>query len=260
MPEPSAAWNRPYRKQESCVALDAGLTADPPVLYADGEPVGRGYSVPRSPRWNPRTTVHSSCAHQPGAVRIDLTETLVLQDGSGLYFHKGGQGYDPPSVPYGYLDAGALRSPPPAAVFSQAELDARGAEPRGRDGHGAGRENGPGVASSRVGPRPIGLADPEHACLYKDPSHYRGQTLSGARYSKYGDAGGGQGAGDRSFAYLCWSWLRQSGTSGDPRLEVSGGGAVRTLLKPGQLVHRCDVESIDAPAWDRRGNHVGRVV
>src|SRR4051794_9625122 len=99
MPESSAVWNRPYRKQERCVPLAGGLAADPPVRYADSKPVGPGYSVPREPRWNPRTTVHSSCAKEPGSVRIDLTEVLALADRSRLYFHKGGQGYDPSTVP-----------------------------------------------------------------------------------------------------------------------------------------------------------------
>ena len=255
----SAQWNRPYRKQERCVPVAGGLTDDPPILYADGEPVGAGYVMPREPRWNPNTTVHSACVKQPGCVRIDMSETVVRADGSTLYFHKGGQGYEPGTVPYGHVDAAVLRAPG-RAVFSADELDSRGAEPRNRNGHGAGRAAPVTDVALRIRPRPIGPAEAERAWLYKDAKHYPGKSLSGARYSKYGEAGPTQGARDQSFAYLCWSWLRQHHPDGDPRHEVSGGGAVRALLRPGQLVQRCDVPSITTPAWDRRGGKpIGQV-
>jgi hypothetical protein len=45
--DPSAPWNRPYRKQCVCVPLVRGLKTDPQVLYPDGRPVGRGYVMPR---------------------------------------------------------------------------------------------------------------------------------------------------------------------------------------------------------------------
>ena len=53
--------------------------------------------------------------------------------------------------------------------------------------------------------------------------------------------------------------MRQDGMDGDRRLEAAGGGAVRTLLRPGQIVHRCDVDRITNPAWDKAGDVVGRV-
>jgi hypothetical protein len=260
MPRPSREWNRPYRKQERCIPVNVGLDSDPPVLYPDGEEVGDGYVVPRKPSWNPHTTVHSSCVDQPGTIRINLTE-VIQPDVPGqptLYFHKGGQGYLPTTVPYGHLDAGALASPLPDARFSQDELDRWGAEPRNRRNHGAGRALRDTTVTYEVQPRLVGPEDGP-AWLYKDPSHYPDQSLSGARYDKYGDAGGKQGARDQQFAYLCWSWLRQDGMDGHPRFEVGGGGAVRALLRPGQVVHRCDVESITNSAWDRDGNVVGRV-
>jgi hypothetical protein len=114
------------------------------------------------------------------------------------------------------------------------------------------------TAAYEVHPRRVGPPG-DLPWLYKDPNHYPDQSLSGARYDKYGDAGGTQGGRDQHFAYLCWSWLRQDGMDGDPRFEVGGGGAVRTLLRPGQIVHRCDVKSITNPAWNRDGDVVGRV-
>jgi hypothetical protein len=258
---PSRDWNRPYRKQERCIAVNPGLQSDPPVLYADAQPVGAGYTVPRVPSWNPASTVHSSCVDEPGSIRIDLTEALEPDvDGQPtLYFHKGGQGYLPGTVPYGHLRENALASPAPDPRFSRDEVDSQGAEPRNRRGHGAGRalEDVSGtyeVQAFKIEPDDGGLP-----WLYKDPGHYPGRSLSGARYDKYGDAGGGQGAGNQHFVYLMWSWMRQDGMDGNPRFEVSGGGAIRTLLRPGQIVHRCDVESITNPAWDRTGEVVGRV-
>ena len=241
--------------------MNVGLDSDPPVLYADGEEVGPGYVGPREPSWNPATTVHSSCADQPGAIRIDLTETLEpdIDDSPTLYFHKGGQGYLPTTVPYGHLRDDALASPLPAPRFSRRELDRNGAEPRNRDNIGAGRAMPDTGGTYEVIARGIGPPERENAWLYKDPAEYPDQSLGGARYDKYGDAGGTQGGRDQHFAYLCWSWLRQDGMDGDRRLEVGGGGAVRTLLRPGQLVRRCNVERIVAPAWNRAGNLVGRV-
>jgi hypothetical protein len=260
MAEPSRPWNRPYRKQERCIPVNVGLDSDPPVLYADGEEVGDGYVVPRLPSWNPRTTVSSSCADKPGCIRIDLTETLApdIPGSPTLYFHKGGQGYLPGTVPYGHLHQDALASPLPDARFTQDELASQGAEPRNRQNIGAGRAMPETTVTYEVHPQGIGPAG-EGAWLYKDPAHYPDQSLSGAKYDKYGDAGQEQGAGDQHFAYLCWSWLRQDGMDGDPRFEVSGGGAVRTLIKPGQVVRRCDVQSITNPAWAKTGDVVGRV-
>jgi hypothetical protein len=262
MTHASRDFNRPYRKQEHCIAVNVGLRSDPPVLYADGEPVGDGYVVPRKPSWNPNSTVHSSCADKPGSIRIDLTEAFApdSSDGATLYFHKGGQGYLPGTVPYGHLHESALSSPLPEPRFTREEIDRHGAEPRNRDNVGAGRAMPRTIGAFSVQPLSIGSDDPaDPPWLYKDPSEYPGESLSGARYGKYGDAGGTQGARDQHFAYLCWSWMRQDGMEGDKRLEVGGGGAVRTLLRRDQVVERCDVRAISNSAWDRDGNVVGRV-
>ena len=263
MPDPASDWNRPYKKHEECVALDPALAADPPVLYPDGQPVGDGYTVPRNPEWHPTSKVHK-CGDQPGTIRIDMTERVPASGGRpDLYFHKGGQGYRPATVPYGHLAADALAAPPPPH-FTKPQLDAEGADPGNNPPPGPGRAHPQTVATYEVVPLPIGPSSPaEEAWLYKNPLHYKaGASLGGARYSKYGDAGPSQGGGGEHFAYLCWSWLR-TGTradQGEQRYEVSGGGAIRALLAPGQIVHRCDVRSISSPAWNRAGDEVGRVV
>jgi hypothetical protein len=259
MARSSADFNRPYLKQEVPVALSPQLSADAPVLYPDGAPVGAGYTVPRQPAWNPKSTSHNTFPDKPGCVRIDITETLpVTAPGlAQLYFHKGGQGYLPATVPYGHLDASALVSPPPPR-FTKDQIDADGADPGHNPRPGAGRAAPDAGRAYRVKPMPIGPQESEHAWLYKNANEEKdGAALGGARYSKYGDAGPVQGdPASEHFAYLCWSWMRQSGDRGD---TVRGGGAIRTILQPGQVVHRCDVQKIDSPAWDRAGNMVGRV-
>jgi hypothetical protein len=50
------------------------------------------------------------------------------------------------------------------------------------------------------------------------------------------------------YTYLVWSWV-----------NVSGGGVVRTLLRPGQRFHRCNVYSIKEDAIDDQGNVNGWV-
>lgn len=248
---PSAPWNRPYKKQTVCVPLATGLDEDPPVLYPDGGEVGAGYVVPRDPRWNPHSTEDALCIDQPGCVRIDRTE-VIPGDGLGapdLWFHKGGQGYAPPrGAAYGHVAASVLAEPPEPR-FTKERLNERGGDPGRNPLPGAGRAHPHDLGAYLVRPRPIGRKE-DGGWLYKP-------RRAGARYSKYGDAGPVQGEDDQHFAYLCWSWVRQDGARGG---TVSGGGAVRALLKDGQLVHRCAVESLRTPAWNLKGRRVGWVV
>lgn len=244
---PSAPFNRPYKKQTVCVPLVGDLTEDPRVRYPDGEEVGPGYVVPRDPDWNLSSTEHDLCTGRPGFVRIDRTE--VLPGRPELWFHKGGQGYAPPAgAAYGHIDARVLAEPP-SPRFAKERIDKRGADPGRHPLPGAGRAHPHDLQTYLVRPRPI-ESDDQPTWLYKP-------RRAGARYSKYGDAGLVQGERDQHFAYLCWSWLRQDGARGD---TVPGGGAVRALLKDGQLVHRCGVEALRTPAWNLKGELVGWVV
>lgn len=206
--------------------------------------------MPRLPSWNERSTESVGCAQLPGHIRIDLTETppRATADAPQLYFHKGGQGYDPGTVPYGHVAADVLATRPPP-VFTKDRIDRHGADPGRQGGPGAGRAHPRTIGAYIVEPQPIEGEDPVN-WLYKP-------GLAGSRYTKYGDAGPVQGTGDRHFAYLCWSWVRQDGPDGP---TVSGGGAIRALLAPGQIVERCAVEPMTTPAWDRDGEIVGQVV
>jgi hypothetical protein len=72
-------------------------------------------------------------------------------------------------------------------------------------------------------------------------------------YQGHGDPGYEQGdpavLGERHhYTYLVWSWV-----------NVSGGGVVRTLLRPGQRFHRCNVYSIKEDAIDDQHNVNGWV-
>jgi hypothetical protein len=179
-------------------------------------------------------------------VRIDRTE--VIPGSPALYFHKGGQGYSPADgAAYGHIRADILAEPPEPA-FAKERIDELGAHPGNNDLPGAGRAHPVEIATYRVRPRPIS-SDSDPVWLYKAGS-------SGAKYSKYGDAGPVMGARDAHFAYLAWSWMRQDGPKGD---TVSGGGAVRALLRDGQIVHRCGVDALVTTAWNMAGEEVGRV-
>lgn len=246
----SEAWNRPYLKRTVCVQLADDLDRNPPVRYPDGEAVGPGYSVPREPEWNPNSHEHDLCIDQPGCVRIDLTEAIPdASGGPALYFHKGGQGYVPADkAAYGHVTADVFDDPP-EPVFTKEQIDEHGADPGHHSGPGAGRAHPTDVGALLVRPLPIG-SEVSPTWLYKP-------GRAGSRYTKYGDAGAAQGDRSEHFAYLAWSWVRQDGIDGG---TVSGGGAIRALLRDGQLVHRCAVESITSPAWDMEGKRVGAVV
>jgi hypothetical protein len=242
----SAAWNRPYLKQHHCARLKANLQSDPHVRYADGDPVGDGYTIPRSPAFNPDSGEHGC---DDGDVRLDITEALPRDaHGPHLYFHKGGQGYLPSSVPYGHVPRGVLEHPPEPR-FTKERIDSHGADPGHNPLPGAGRAHPRVLRAYLVRPLPIGV-EGALPWLYKPGE-------PGARYTKYGDAGPVNGAGTEHFAYLCWSWMRQNGRDG---AIVSGGGAIRTILRSGQAVERCGVKAITSAAFDRDSKRVGGVV
>jgi hypothetical protein len=84
---------------------------------------------------------------------------------------------------------------------------------------------------------------------YKHPSELPNGSNKGSSFEHYGDPGADQGnRTDISYTYLLWSFV-----------NVRGGGIVRTLLAPNQVVRACDVEPIVMQAWDRDGNVNGQV-
>lgn len=257
--DPASVWNQDYRKQHVCVKVKTSLTSDPFTRWADYNKVGDNYRVPRNPSWDPDPD-EFTCQGLPGHVRLDRSEMVTVTthpDQPRLYFHKGGQGYNPVQVPYGHFWIGDIQTgTAPSAKFTGAELDAYGAEPRDANGRGAGRAcakstNPATAASYEIG---AGEIDGEPAILPHDWTYKPGKTSS--RYDKYIDAGREQGynganyTGGQHYQYLTWSWVGQEDWDTGAYIGAEGGGAVRTILPRHEIVERCDIASITAKAWD----------
>ncbi|HEX8086964.1 MAG TPA: hypothetical protein VF529_21960 [Solirubrobacteraceae bacterium] len=268
-PDSYRLWNHPYRKQERCVRLKSS-TADPPTRFLNFATTG--YNIPNPSFFDPSTD-DLICPSGQNYVRIDATERLqtTAPDGSRphLYFHKGGYGE---RVPYGHIWLGDLvdaDTDPP--VLSKSTIDTRGADPVKPDasadstGYGAGRrctrDYSPlkqYVVTSATGPpNEVG-----------DTWVYSKDTGRGASYAKYANAGILQGDKDVDYQYLQWSWVGKRYWKDGKLLvanrlgggETQGYGAVRTILKPGTVVTRCDVYGITSRAWQADTDSVvGRV-
>jgi hypothetical protein len=87
---------------------------------------------------------------------------------------------------------------------------------------------------------------------YKQPRDLPGRSISGARWSNYGNPGRRFHAG-RSLNYLLWNLPRT--TSG----VLPGGGIVEAVLAQGQHLTLCDAPGLTLPSFDRRGRRNGRV-
>ncbi len=192
-----------------------------PLRYGDATPTG--FQLTGS-----LTFDNGDCPN--GTVRLDNHE--VIPSGAGaLVFHRGGNGYtDDRNVKYGDLATADLADVVPPPVPSSG-------------GRGAACPLAPGFAY-KVSVRSI--PDEMH---YKRPQDVPGGSNRGASYEHYGDPAADQGSRhDIHYSYLLWSYL-----------DVQGGGHVRALLKPNDLVAVCDVAPITRPSWDRAGNVNGSV-
>ncbi|MFL5886878.1 MAG: hypothetical protein ACJ77M_17550, partial [Thermoleophilaceae bacterium] len=148
-----------------------------------------------------------------GTATLDLHEVIPSAAGP-LVFHRGGSGYlDRGNVKYGELAAGDLAQPLPPAVPSS---------------------GGRGAACTLAAEPPYQV----DVRAITSRMHYK--PGGGASYAPYGDPAAAQGENDGSvhYTYLLWSWI-----------DVAGGGTVRTLLEPGQVVRACDVASITSPSY-----------
>ncbi|HLM51004.1 MAG TPA: hypothetical protein VK279_10705, partial [Solirubrobacteraceae bacterium] len=85
---------------------------------------------------------------------------------------------------------------------------------------------------------------------YKRPDDVANGDNAGATWMHYGDPAADQGdRHDVHYSYLLWSFL-----------DVRGGGHVRALLRPGQVVQPCDVEPILMEGFDGAGDVTGTVL
>lgn len=182
----------------------------------------------------------------PGEIRLDAKELLQTENGR-IYLHKGGQGYSHSDVPYGHIWIGDLASgtapSPLVSTSNPPEYGAPSAIP-GTDSWDWDNRNGRGCAASGdfdyyIHIIPQGSPDELPATWQYKPDQ------TSARYNKYADAGAEQGEGTEHYAYLLWSWL----TKGDGVTKNPGGGMVRSIMKDGQVFHRCAVKSINSVAY-----------
>ena len=203
----------------ACVPLGVSPSA---LRFGDG--AATGFSVTSGLTFN-----DGRCA--PNTVRLDLHEAFP-SPGGPLVFHRGGNGYsDEPNTKYGHLLVTEIAGALPEIVPS-----------------GGGR----GAPCARL------TGEPPHQALvrsipaamhYKHPSELANGSNKGSSFEHYGDPGADQGDHrEIHYTYLLWSFV-----------NVRGGGIVRMLLAPGQMVRPCDVDPVTMPSWDRAGNVNGTV-
>lgn len=253
-------WNYPNRNFFRCVTLKHDST---PLRFEDGAPVGKpGEYEVRASAATYRGKAHGARAGdrmscRPGQIRLDAHEALLTRHGL-LQFHKGGQGYADPRVPYGHIAAADIVGGDSIATQRPLTLPPEWGAPSAARGGGWDDEhrNGRGCTPMpgedyRIAIVPSGSDEAiPHDWQYKPHQ-------TGSRYAKYADAGPEQGAGTAHYAYLVWSWMLR----GDGVTKNGGGGMVRALLRDGQPFQRCAVRPIDGIAYaPRTGREVGRVV
>ncbi len=238
--------------------------------YADGTPVSS------SSAYNVTSAMTSDqCGY--GWVRLDHREILEVRDSSGkvvqeLVWHKGGQDYESPQPPYGWVDIKDIKVFDGALPVPTAQNVPR------REGTQPETEGMAPMGMPLVSNQPLSYGTPywnseedkwdtthmlgkgcaaEENILYhykmvptSDPDgiprswQYK-QFKTSSRYNKYADGGENYGDGTAEYAWLMWNFL----THADGETTVGGGGQMRGLIKNGQEFHRCLVKSIIAKAW-----------
>ena len=195
---------------------------DIPLRYLDASPTG--FAIP-----DPLSFTDGSCPD--GQLRIDLHE-VVDSSGGPLVFARGGNGYvDDQNAKYGQVLVSDLASDPGTPTPP-----------------GGGRGNAcPTLLDATYATQ---VASIPHDLHYKRPQDVPSGNNSGASFQHYGDPGADQGdRHDIHYSYLLWSFL-----------NAHGGGHVRALLAPDQVVQPCDVDPILMAAWDSDGNVDGDVL
>ena len=249
--------------------------------YADGTPVSA------SSTYNVTSAMTSDqCGY--GWVRLDHREILEVRDSSGavvqeLVWHKGGQDYESPQPPYGWVDITDIKVFDGALPVSTAQNVPR------REGTQPETEGMAPIGMPLVSNQPLSYGAPywnkgenkwdtthrlgkgcaaEENILY----HYKMVPTSdsdgiprswqykkfktSSRYNKYADGGENYGDGTAEYGWLTWSFL----TRADGETRQPGGGQMRGLIKNGQEFYRCEVKAIKAKAWGYDSdNQVGEI-
>ncbi len=87
--------------------------------------------------------------------------------------------------------------------------------------------------------------------FYKQPRDLPGRSISGARWSNYGNPG--KRFGQRSSTYMLWNLPRtRTGV-------LPGGGIVEAVLAQGRRVRLCAVPGVTLASFDARGRRNGSV-
>ena len=218
--EPASTYNA-----DGQVHADRCVAPEAPDIqlrYLDAAPTG--FAIP-----DPLSFTDGSCPD--GQLRIDLHEVVDSSAGP-LVFARGGNGYvDDQNAKYGQVLVSDLASDPGTPTPA-----------------GGGRGNA--CATLLDATYATQVASIPHDLHYKRPQDVPGGNTSGASFQHYGDPGADQGdRHDVHYSYLLWSFL-----------NAHGGGHVRALLAPDQVVQPCDVDPILMDAWDSDGNVDGDVL
>jgi hypothetical protein len=239
-PLPASVFNQPGQMHnDQCVPLE---DAEVPLRYADFSETGYVLRPAELRRDKPLTDDDDGHLCRDGEVQLDVRELLETDEGR-LVFHRGGNGYqDAGNVKYGHLWIGDLAEhaeviPPPVpnGVPCLASTSS--------------------ITMGRYLVHPTAIPPALHypKSDFDDCVRDSGVPACNISYQGYGDPGYEQGdpvvLGERHhYTYLVWSWV-----------NVSGGGVVRTLLRPGQRFYRCNVYSIKEDSIDDDGNVNGWV-
>lgn len=245
------------------------------TLYADGTPVAVSSAYDVSDQMK-----SDQCGY--GWIRLDHREILKVRDSTGtvvqqLAWHKGGQDYDSPQPPYGWVDIndislfdGTLAVPTAQNVPRREEPqpETKGMAPTGmplvrnqplsdgvpywnsgEDMWDTAHMLGKGCDAEeniRYNYKMVPTSDPDG--IPRDWQYKQFKTSS--RYNKYADGGADYGDGTAEYGWLMWNFL----TKADGETKLGGGGQMRGLIKNGQEFYRCKVTSIKAKAWEYNGN------
>lgn len=219
VPAPAQHFNAPG--QERAHVCVSLSRSRPPLRFANGAPDGF--------RVTDRAAVRKRRC-PPGRALLDLHEFIPSSAGPLVFRLRDYSGKAGGKAKYGELAASDIARPLPPAV------------PAG-GGRGA-----PCTLANEL-PYRVSVRSIPKRMHYKRPEDLASDSNHGASFMHYGDPAADQG-NDRAihYSYLLWSFV-----------NVRGGGMVRTLLAPHQVLQACDVNPITMPSWGYSGRVNGSV-